>query len=287
MSNSFFKFKQFIVDHSDCAMKVGTDGVLIGAWCYKDCRADNEKANITSDVCKELKFENAMFNVLDIGTGSGLISLMIAQRFENAKIDAVEIDLDAFSCAKNNFFNSPWKERLNVINSSIEDFIPINNSSQNGNIDILEAACAELNNKSGSREQKKYDLIVSNPPYFENSLKSDCNKRTKARHTDSLSYETLIRKSASLLASQGILSLIYPYEADGKIEALCKENLLFCKRKSFVKGNPNSPIKRVLAEFSFSDSEFVLISDTFSIEIERQHYTNEYISLTKDFYLKM
>lgn len=239
MANHFFKFKQFTVFHDLCAMKVGTDGVLLGAWC---------------DV--QLKKR-----VLDIGTGTGLISLMIAQRNQEVMIDAVEIEPDAARQAVVNFEKSPWTNRLKVFGT---DFIHF----------ASEATC-------------KYDLIVSNPPYFENALKADCNKRSQARHTDSLPYEQLISRSASLLSDNGTLALIYPIEMDLKIQELALLNKLTCSRRTVVKGNPLVAPKRMLAEFKPFGLTGECIENELIVETERHQYTSDYITLTRAFYLKM
>ncbi|MEG1616956.1 MAG: methyltransferase [Bacteroidales bacterium] len=239
MANHYFRFKQFEINQEHCAMKVGTDGVLLGAWC---------------DVSNASR-------ILDIGTGTGLISLMIAQRNATAQIDAVEIDEDAFKQASFNFAASPWSCRLHPIKCSFTDF--------------------------EFRKEQKYDLIVSNPPYFEDSLKADCKKRTMARHTDSLSFDSLIQGASALLAENGILSLVYPVDADVRINALASGNGLVCVRKTWVKGNPASPVKRVLAEFVHSSQETALKEEELVVEVDRHVYTSEYTRLTRDFYLKM
>ncbi|MFM2293328.1 MAG: hypothetical protein RIS29_3141, partial [Bacteroidota bacterium] len=152
MANPFFRFKQFTVFHDRCAMKVGIDGVLLGCW-----------TNVA---------DTSM--VLDIGTGTGLIALMIAQRTD-AHIDAIDIDEGAFEQAMINVQASPWSSRLNVVLSSLQDFV----------------------------SDKKYDLIVSNPPYFINSLKNPDEQRTTARHTDSLTHEELIDQCIPKLTEGG------------------------------------------------------------------------------------
>lgn len=240
MANHFFQFKQFTVFHDLCAMKVGTDGVLLGSWCN----------------CTDKK------RILDVGAGTGLISLMTAQRNTQARIDAVEIDADAARQATVNFEKSPWGDRLTLIPS---DFVELANSLE-----------------------EKYDLIVSNPPYFENSLKTECAKRATARHTDSLSFDDLIASCAKLLAADGILSLIYPIEADVRIRQLTEAQGMRCVRRVEVKGNPEAAPKRVLAEYTFATNcEDACIEEQLTIEQARHQYTEQYISLTKDFYLKM
>jgi len=229
-----FQFKQFSITQQHTAMKVGTDGVLLGAW---------------SDALEG--------NVLDIGTGTGLIALMLAQRSKTALIDAIELDKVASEQAQENFKSSKWNNRLTVIHSTIQSYQP----------------------------NKKYDLIISNPPYFINSTKAPNNIRNAARHTDQLSFNDLIYSVKRLLADTGVFSLVLPVEeATLFINSAEKENL-FLNRKCLVKPNPTKPVKRILMEFSFIKKDIVL--EELTIETKKRHeYTEEYISLTKDFYLK-
>jgi tRNA1Val (adenine37-N6)-methyltransferase len=253
MANPYFRFKQFAVWHDRCAMKVGTDGVLLGAWCG----------------CEGRK------RILDVGTGTGLIALMTAQRNPEARIDAVEIDADAAGQAAVNFAESPWAKRLNVILADFGTF-------------AAERDCGE-----------GYDLIVSNPPYFERSLKAKGEQRTMARHTDSLPLERLIAGASRLLTADGVLALVYPIDADARIRALAAEAGLRPKRRVEVRGTPEAAPKRVLAEFRRATSEAAAagVSTTFAssreqsgelvVELARHVYSPEYIALTRDFYLKM
>lgn len=240
MSNKFFQFKQFTVYQGLCAMKVGTDGVLLGSWCQVSGKQ----------------------RVLDIGTGTGLIALMIAQRNSEAVIDAIELDQDAFRQAEENFRESPWSHRLTPIFGSFTDY-----------------------ETGGS---PKYDLLVSNPPYFENSLKADCAKRSQARHTDTLPFEALLDKASDLLSDGGVLALVYPSDADERICGLAGPRGFTCIRKTFVRGNSGAPVKRVLVEFEYnSRGGAAFLENELIVEVERHRYTNDYIELTKDFYLKM
>lgn len=238
MSNPYFQFKKFTIRHDKCAMKVGTDAVLLGAW-----------ADITA--CK---------NILDIGTGTGIIALMLAQRCF-ANIDAIDIDTDAYSQAKENVAASPFAERINIIHAS----------------------CSEY---TGSCARGKYDLIVSNPPYFINSLKCPDNKRSVARHTDSLSLSELIDDSCSLLSLSGRIALVLPYEQLGEIEMIARKNHLSICRQTDVIPVPGAQPKRLLIELSVPPAD-TKNRNTLIIEEARHQYTPEYIALTKDFYLKM
>lgn len=239
MANSFFQFKQFTVHQDRCAMKVGTDGVLLGAWTNIDNAA----------------------RILDIGTGTGLIALMLAQR-STAKIDAVDIDKEAFIQAKENSKASPFAERIDVIHSSIEAF-------------------------AVSHPMISYDLIVSNPPYFISSLKSPDKQRTVARHTDSLSLNTLLEESCRLLNPEGRIALILPYDQEKTLLSLALSTGLRIIRTTTVYPTPESKPKRLLVELARTSSSHKTIeADSLTIEISRHQYTPEYKELTKAFYLK-
>lgn len=238
MSKDFFRFKQFDVYHNRTAMKVGTDGVLIGAWC--DC--------------------NGRSKVLDVGSGTGVVALMVAQRDESAIIDAVEIDSDAALQAFENFERSLWKERLSVKNCSFQEY-----AQQNPTL--------------------KYDLIVSNPPYFVNSLKNEDIKKQLARHTDSLSYNELIDGVDLMLSDDGVFSAIFPYEEANIFVAMAAKKGFFCVRRVDIKGAPERAVKRVMLELSRVKREPMF--DELVIENSgRGGYSKRYIELTRDFYLK-
>lgn len=234
MPNPYFQFKQFMVWHDRCAMKVGTDGVLLGAW-----------ANVSD-----------ARSALDIGTGTGLIALMLAQRNRNLVIDAIDIDTGAIDQAKDNVSQSPFSAQIVCHLKSIQSFA---------------AECS-----------RKYDLIVSNPPYFEQSLKSPDRKRALARHTDSLSVEDLIEAGSTLLTDKGRLSVIYPYSYK---EKLMSQDKLFVNRITNVYPTPTSAPKRILIEYS--RRKLPVQEDDLVIEKGRHAYTDEFASLVKEFYLKM
>lgn len=229
----YFKFKQFSVYHDLCAMKVGTDGVLLGAWTN----------------CNHVK------SILDIGTGSGLIALMLAQR-TNARIDAVDIDENAFKQAEINFNRSPFASQLKAYHAAVQEFHPKDN----------------------------YDLIVSNPPFFSASLKSPDEQRNKARHTNLLNLEELFFHSKHLLASEGRLSLILPFDQEQLANELADKHSFFSKRKTLLFPTPESKPKRILLEYSLKAEK--LVEDQIIIEISRHQYSQEYIQLTQDYYLK-
>lgn len=237
MSNSYFRFKQFEIQQSDCAMKVGTDGVLIGAWCGVE----------------------GVSRSLDVGTGSGLIALMVAQRCAG-RVDAVEIDETAFRQAGYNISRSPWADRVTAFHANFSDFQPPGGFP--------------------------YDLIVSNPPYFERSLLPENEGRKMARHCVALTYDTFFSLSRPLLARAGRVALIYPADADLTIGQAAERNQFHLLRKTFVKGMEHLPVKRVMSEWGF-ESVPDPVTDLLIIEHEPLRYTAEYIGLTREFYLKM
>jgi tRNA1Val (adenine37-N6)-methyltransferase len=215
-------------------MKVGTDGVLLGAWTNVE---GAERA-------------------LDVGTGSGLIALMLAQRNEKLLVDAIDIDEDAIEQSKENIGRSPFSSRIDCI-------------------------CRPLQ-KYASDCRKKYDLIVSNPPYFEQSLKSPVQNRSVARHADSLSVDELIGLSAELLTGDGRLSVIYPF---GYKACLQEQAGLFVTRITNVYPTPGSLPKRVLVELSVKKSR--LKENDLILEKERHVYSDEFVRLARDYYLKL
>ncbi len=236
MSNSWFRFKQFIVMQDKAAMKVGTDAVLLGAW---------------ADFGYSKK-------ILDIGSGTGILSLMAAQK-SKAKIYAIEIEKNAYLQTKDNVFNSNWNNRVLVENISFQDF------------------CSSC--------KPDFDHIICNPPFFENSLKSNSKARTIARHNDNLSYVDLIEGVAKIISPHGKLSVIIPFDLMDKFIKLAKERQLFCSRYTKVNPNPKATTKRIMLEFSKKQTKCK--KNKITIETMTRHcYTNEYIELTKDFYLK-
>lgn len=228
-----FKFKQFAVEQEDVAMKVGTDGVLLGAWA----NTDNAK------------------RILDIGTGTGVIALQMAQRNTEAQTYAVEIDETATKRARANFDASPWAERLEVQHTSVQEFAPA----------------------------EKFDLIVSNPPYFVDSLLPPDAKRSTARHTHDLTFEELDKAVCRLLSVDGKFALILPV---AEFEKYLKLTRLYLARRCDVCPVEGGAVKRVMAEFAKQQST-TIAHQTIAIEKGRRgDYTDDYRALTKDFYLK-
>lgn len=218
-----FRFKQFTVDDALCAMKVGTDGVLLGAWAPLP----------EGQLRKVEKGEERFRKVLDVGTGSGLIALMIAQRMEDALVLGIDVDEGAVRQAEANFAASPWAKRLQVKQLSLQEL-------------------AADESRWGT-----FDLIVSNPPYFVDSLKNPDAGRRLARHTDTLSLEALIAGAARLLTQDGTLALILPAEAEQRLIRVAKENALSPYYTTRVHTREGKPAKRVLmalASYSYSNS---------------------------------
>lgn len=234
-----FQFKQFTINQDRCAMKVGTDGVLLGAWT---------------------PVGNNPYSVLDIGAGTGILSLMLAQRSNAEQIDAIEIDENAFEQCVENFENSPWGDRLFCFHAGLDEFM--------------------------EEPEDEYDVIVSNPPFYSEDYKTESEQRDLARFQEALPFEDLIEAASILLSENGIFSVIIPFKEEAKFIRLAQECDLFPFKITRVKGTPTTEIKRSLLAFSFAQKEKIDI-DELIIETARHHYTESYIALTRDFYLKM
>src|SRR5690606_6306895 len=234
MNRHLFKFKKFSILQEKSAMKVGTDGVLLGAW-----------ANT----------ENPL-KILDIGTGTGLILLMLAQRFPDSELTGIEIDKNSFEEANFNVSKSIFDKRCKIILASLQEFDP----------------------------QEKFDLIVSNPPFFELTHRENSSRNT-ARQQSDLTFEELLFHTEKLLSHEGKFALIIPFESENYFKFLASKFNLFPNKITRIKGNKNTQFKRSLLLLSRIQSE--IKKDELIIEISRNNYTPDYISLTKDFYLKM
>ncbi len=238
MSNSSFAFKKFTIRQDKCAMKVGTDAVLLGAWAKT----------------------YGVRHALDIGTGTGVIALMLAQKC-GATIDAIDIDEESCSEAKDNVGNSPWAERVHIHHISLQDFARM--------------------------QDEKYELIVSNPPYFIDSLPATEESRTKARHTVLLPFRDLVEGAAKLLTKEGKFCVILPPREGEKFREIAATKGLHLTRITRVKTTPEKPEKRWLMQFAFtakpqvSDSTLIIEQDN----LNAQHYTEEYKALTREYYL--
>ena len=246
-----FQFRQFFVRHDRSSMKVGTDGVLIGAW---------------APTCSAIAAR-----ILDVGTGSGLIALMLAQRCPEAQIDAIDIDEASCLQARENFDASPWAERLHAAHSSLQEW------AQN-----------RLSTFDFRLSTNGYDLIVSNPPYFVDSLKAPAAARCAARHNDTLPFSTLIAESARLLNPNGTLAVIVPCEAEETLQALAADEGLQCTQRCYVHPKPGRPAKRVMIAWANGQSlstESTERTEMITLEDEHGSRSNEYQQLTRDFYL--
>jgi len=238
MSSHPFVFKEFTVNQNQCAMKIGTDAVLLGAWT---------------------SIEKNTFSILDIGAGTGVLALMLAQRSDAELIDAVEIDDNAYEQCVENFEASPWGDRLFCYHASLEEFV--------------------------EEIEDTYDLIISNPPFYAEDYKTDNDQRDLARFSDAMPFNHLIESASKLLSEDGVFSVIIPFKEEATFINLAANFNLFPNNILHVKGNPTSEIKRSLMELSFRESAIAI--NELIIETERHHYTQDYINLTKDFYLKM
>ncbi len=238
MSKKPFQFKEFTIRQDKTAMKVGTDGVLLGAW---------------------VEFKQDLGSVLDIGTGTGLIALQLAQRTEAEIIDALEIEPQAYEQAVDNFENSDWGDRLFCYHSSLQEF--------------------------AKEVDEKYDLIISNPPFYNDTFKKLDHKRASARHTKTLSFNELLSATAKLLSPNGSCAFIIPFHEEESFLSIAAQHQLFPQRITRLKGNIKTSIKRTILQLSFDRTTPVV--DELSIEIERHVYTAAYKNIVKDFYLNI
>lgn len=252
MSNSFFRFKQFTIHQDKCAMKVCTDACLFGSLVPTSSGGGGVK------------------RVLDIGTGTGLLSLMFAQKNRDAIIDAVEIDEAAAQQAKENFEASPWKERLHIYHTPIQQFSNVTNKLIN-----------QLTNKPINLS--KYDLIISNPPFFENDLKSKNVRRNLALHSSELGLDELLNAVVKCLKDEGIFSMLLPYHRTQQCINLAAQQSLFPLKKVLVKQTPEHDYFRSMLWFT---KQFVPTEEyEIIIQNEEGKYTNELTELLKDYYL--
>ena len=236
MSHNSFTFKQFVVYQDRCAMKVGTDGTLLGAWAVL-ARSDGR--------------------VLDIGTGTGLIALMMAQRYPEAQVTAIDIDEMAVLQAAENVKASPFADRIEVLHADVNTF----------------------------ETREKFDSIVCNPPFFNNALVCPDQQRTQARHTTSLSYQQLMTAACRLLQDEGVFSLIIPNDFFQQLESVVHLSGLFLTRVYGVRTVEGKPIKRYLIELRKSPQN-KLVKKEVLIEDAPNVRSEWYQELTKDFYIK-
>lgn len=236
MRGKGFTFKQFHIDHSRCAMKVGTDGTLLGAWATLPANG----------------------RILDIGTGTGLIAIMAAQRTSEAKITAIDIDEDCVLQAQENIAASPWPDRIKVIHSALQEF----------------------------DASEKFDVIISNPPYFIDSQLSPDAARSTARHTTTLPFNELVTGIRRLLTNGGHFSLILPPTEMERFRSAAR-GVMFVVRECHVWSTPTSGVRRIMAEFQAEPPTELTVVEKIIIEEKGRHeYSEEYRTLTRDFYLK-
>jgi tRNA1Val (adenine37-N6)-methyltransferase len=236
MANNYFSFKQFTVYQDQCAMKVGTDGVLLGSWAGTD----------------------HVSRILDVGSGTGLIALMLAQR-SGAFVDGVEIEKNACLQSRKNAAGSPWQNRINLYHDSIQHFTEITSL--------------------------RYDLIASNPPYFQNSLKPPAKFKSMAKHDVGFNYSTLLVCSARLLRPGGRMAVIIPAADQGQFAVLADFHRLRPLRLTWVKPAPGKEYSRCMMEFTAIEGVQCFENELVIREEDLKTYTREYIEMTKDFYL--
>jgi len=235
VANDYFRFKGFTIRQERTAMKVGTDGVLLGSWAPAPHRG-----------C-----------ILDVGSGTGLIAIMMAQRC-GARVTALEIDRDAFLQARENIENCMWHHRIDLIHQSFQDYCKSHTGA--------------------------FDVIVSNPPWFRNALPSPTSGRNKARHNSVLPWSDLLEGGTRLLKDSGVLSLILPYEEAGELITEAEKRKLYCTERMNIRPNIRKAPKRVMMNLGFTQRH--RREETIAIEKDqRHHFTPAYRHLTKSFYL--
>lgn len=240
MSNPYFQFKQFTIRQDRCAMKVTTDACLFGAWISEKAKSQKSKVK----------------NVLDIGCGTSLLSLLLAQKNKDVIIDAIEIDKEAAEQAKQNVAASPWNDRINIINADARSF-PFS---------------------------KKYDLIISNPPFYENELRSENDSKNIAHHSNDLGLRELLSLTKNLLTGTGTFCFLFPYKRKDEIERSLKACSLFIYKLLLVKQSVKHDYFRVMIEGGLKEIPEI-ITEEISIWDSKQQYTKEFAELLKEYYL--
>ncbi len=242
MPNSYFRFKKFIVYHDKCSMKVCTDACMLGAYI----------ANTTSINIPQL----AGSNCLEVGTGTGLLSLMYAQKNSNAMIDAIEIERNAYEQAKENFSNSIWNDRLKIFHSDARDFV----------------------------SHKKYDLIICNPPFYENELLSTKKNKNLAKHDVGLLLTDLISIIKNHLSVSGYVAILLPYHRIKYFLGLAEGNNLFLQEKLLIRQTPSHNFFRAILLFSYCKKD--VKTNEIVIKNSAGSYTDEFVALLKNYYLQ-
>lgn len=270
---TIFRFKQFAVVNHRSAMKVGTDGVLLGAWALSSKDAGSFLGS------PDAPCPNSLGSILDVGCGTGLIALMMAQRFPDAEVNAIEIDSDSATEAAANFKASPWAGRIHLIHGDfLDNFLPL-------------SPC-----DTGCRSARKFDLIICNPPFFTNGLQAPECARRQARHETSLTLSSFLEHSSMLLSPSGVIALILPADRLTDLrEALHSlsqqpEKSLVLSRLCIVSTVPTKPPRRLLAELRYvprhqSIDNQSFIEEQLSIHDGHGNFSEEYKNLTRNFYL--
>ena len=233
-----FRFKQFSVAQDQCAMKIGTDAVLLGAWTGLDSQPNS---------------------ILDIGAGTGILALIMAQRSTAELIDALEIDADAYEQCVENFETSDWGDRLFCYHASLDEFT--------------------------EEIEDQYDLIISNPPFYTDTFKTENEVRNQARFEDAMPFNILLKSVSKLLSPTGHFNVVIPFSEETSFIELAAKEGLYPSKILNIRGQKSSPLKRSMICFTFKKQ--AIETRELVIEIARHQYTKEYTSLTKDFYLKL
>lgn len=241
MANKYFQFKQFTVHHDRCAMKVTTDACLFGAWAAKEISESN----------------NAVKTCLDIGTGTGLLSLMIAQK-NKATIDAIEIDKEAAGQANENISASKWRDQISVINGDLLTW----------------------------QTDKRYDCIFSNPPFYERSLKSATNAKNLAHHDEGLSLGPLLHFIKTHLTLNGLFFLLLPATRMNETDEILKKEGLCLQKRLLVKQTPKHSPFRIMIKGGMNEAE-TIDESTMCIKNEKDRYTEDFVAFLKDYYLHL
>jgi len=261
-----FRFKKFDVAQDRCAMKIGTDGVLLGALAIGKCQMSKDKGQRSKD-----KGQLSTFNCLDIGTGTGLVALMIAQQLSEAgvkdfHIDAVEIDPEAAQQAKENVAASPWSEQITVHAMALDVFV---------------------DTVKGQMAKDKYQLIVSNPPFYNATLKPEDEARAVARHKDSLPVKQIMTCAKEMLSDQGRLVLIHPMNYDQEVMTEAVLTGLTPIRIVNILTKVGKPCKRRVSTFALPGGASPLLAETLSLRDENNNYSHEYRELTEPYYISL
>jgi tRNA1Val (adenine37-N6)-methyltransferase len=239
MANPYFRFKQFTVHHDRCAMKVTTDSCFFGAWAAEEIKNDKQQ----------------MKSILDIGSGTGLLALMIAQK-NDANIDAVEINEEAAQQARENVESSLWQNKIAVVTADILNF----------------------------QTQKKYDCIISNPPFYENELASDKENKNIAHHSKQLTISQVLEFISAELSEEGCFFLMYPFKRQEEMERLCRTHHLHIQSEVILSQSTKHSPFRIIVKGRYIKPGSPTIT-SIAICDEHQNYTEPFVALLKDYYL--